>query len=90
MNTVLSFGASILGALFGRKLASTTNVTRATSAMKGVGRSFQQRDDISRAEDSVEALADSEPDYGDLAGDMPRISDLDIKADTGSRHPLKH
>jgi uncharacterized membrane-anchored protein YhcB (DUF1043 family) len=42
------------------------------------------------AEDSVEALADSEPDYGDLAGDMPRISDLDIKADSGSRHPLKH
>jgi len=56
MNTVFSFGASILGALFGRKLASSTNVTRATSAMKGVGRSLQQRDDVSRAEDSVEGI----------------------------------
>ena len=40
--------------------------------------------------DSVEALTGSDPDYDDLAGDMPRISDLDIKADASSRHPLKH
>lgn len=56
MNTVFSFGASILGALLGRKLASSTNVTRAASAMKGVGKSLEQRDDIGRAEDSVEAV----------------------------------
>ena len=42
------------------------------------------------AEDSLEALAGNAPDYDDLAADMPRISDLDIKADAGSRHPLKH
>ena len=56
MNTVLSFGASILGAVLGRKLASSTNVTRATSAMKGVGKSLEQRDDIGRAEGSVEGV----------------------------------
>ncbi len=56
MNTLLSFGASIVGALFGRKLASSTNVTRAASAMKGVGKSLEQRDDIGRAEDSVETI----------------------------------
>ncbi len=56
MNTMLSFGASVLGALLGRKLASTTNVTRAASAMKGVGKSFEQRDDIGRAEGSVEGV----------------------------------
>ena len=42
------------------------------------------------AEDSLEALAGNAPDYDDLAADMPRISDLDIKADAGSKHPLKH
>jgi hypothetical protein len=56
MNTVLSFGASILGAVLGRKLASSANVTRATSAMKGVGKSLEQRDDIGRAEGSVEGV----------------------------------
>jgi uncharacterized membrane-anchored protein YhcB (DUF1043 family) len=52
-------------------------------------RSSDEREALG-AEDSVEALAGSAPDYDDLAGDMPRISDLDIKADAGSRQPLKH
>jgi hypothetical protein len=56
MQTAISFGQSILGALFGRKLASTTNVSRAATSMRGVGRSLQQRDDVSRAEESVESL----------------------------------
>ena len=56
MQTAISFGTSILGALFGRKLASTTNVTRAASAMKGVGRSLEQRSDIGRAEESTEQI----------------------------------
>jgi hypothetical protein len=42
----------------GRKLASATNVTRAASAAKGVGKSLEQRDDIGRAEDSVEQVAE--------------------------------
>ncbi len=56
MQTAISFGTSILGALFGRKLASTTNVTRAASAMKGVGRSLEQRSDVGRAEESTEQI----------------------------------
>jgi len=56
MQTAISFGTSILGALFGRKLASSTNVTRAASAMKGMGRSLEQRSDIGRAEESTEQI----------------------------------
>jgi len=56
MQTVISFGTSILGALFGRKLTSVTNVTRAASAMKGVGKSLEQRCDIGRAEESTEQI----------------------------------
>lgn len=58
MKTALSFGTSILGALFGRKLASSTNVTRAASAMRGVGKTAEERADIGRAEDSVEQVAE--------------------------------
>lgn len=56
MQTVISFGTSILGALFGRKLASATNVSRAASAMKGVGRSMEQRSDIGRAEENTDQI----------------------------------
>jgi len=56
MQTAISFGTSILGALFGRKLTSVSNVTRAASAMKGVGRSLEQRGDIGRAEESTEQI----------------------------------
>jgi hypothetical protein len=52
----LSTGSSILGALFGRKLASTANVTRAASAMRAGGRVMRERQDISDAADNVEAL----------------------------------
>lgn len=54
--TAISFGASILGALFGRKLASVTNVGRATTAIRSAGRTAQERGDIGRAEENVETL----------------------------------
>lgn len=51
--TVLSFGATILGALFGRKLGSRGNVGRATTAARGVGRAARERGDIARAKDDL-------------------------------------
>ena len=54
--TAISFGQSILGAMMGRKLTSTTNVTRAGTAMRSAGRSMRERTDIGRAEENVEAL----------------------------------
>jgi hypothetical protein len=56
VNTGLSIGASILGALFGRKLASTTNVTRAASSMRQAGKIARERQDISDAAEGVESL----------------------------------
>jgi hypothetical protein len=46
----------VLGAVFGRKLASASNVGRATTAARGVGRAARERGDISRAEEKVESL----------------------------------
>jgi hypothetical protein len=50
-------GASVLGALFGRKLASATNIGRAASVAKSVGRAARQKEDIERAEEGAEAIA---------------------------------
>jgi hypothetical protein len=76
-NTFISFGASILGALMGRKLTSSTNVTRAASAMKGVGKSLEQRDDIGRAEDSVEGVEEKLAKLeGEFQEELARIEQM--------------
>jgi hypothetical protein len=56
MNTVFSFGASILGAVFGRKLMSTSNVTRAASSMRQANKIMRERQDVSDASEGVEVL----------------------------------
>ncbi|QDT51044.1 AAA-like domain protein [Symmachiella dynata] len=55
-DSVISIGSTILGALFGRKIASRTNVGRASTSMRSAGRAAQQRSDVARAEEKVENL----------------------------------
>ncbi|HVS15905.1 MAG TPA: DUF87 domain-containing protein [Thermoanaerobaculia bacterium] len=54
--TVVSAGASVLGALLGRKKLSVTNVSRAGTAIRGVGRSRKEAQDVARAADRLEDL----------------------------------
>jgi len=56
MQTAVSLGATVLGAIFGRKLGSVGNVGRATTAARGAGRAARERGDIARAQESVEVL----------------------------------
>jgi hypothetical protein len=56
MQSVLSIGSTVLGALFGRKVLSATNMRRAGTAARGVGRIGKERSDVGRAEENVEAL----------------------------------
>jgi hypothetical protein len=53
---VMSVGASILGAVLGRKTISAANVSRAASAARGAGRVMKESGDVGRAEENVEAL----------------------------------
>ena len=53
LETVLSFGSSLVGAMFGRKLAS------AASSMRKMGTAARERGDIGRAEDLLEAAQES-------------------------------
>ncbi|NNG15853.1 MAG: ATP-binding protein [Gemmatimonadales bacterium] len=51
--TVISVGATVLGALFGRKAASVGTVGRASTAMRGVGRASREKGDIERAKQEL-------------------------------------
>jgi len=56
MQTAISFGATLLGAFTGRKLASAANLSKAATAVKGVTRSMQQSGDVGRAKETLESL----------------------------------
>jgi hypothetical protein len=56
LETAVSVGATVLGALFGRKLGSATTVGRAATAARGAGRLARERADVARAEDRLETL----------------------------------
>ncbi len=60
LQTGLTMGATLLGALFGRKTISTSTLGRATTAARGVGRSMKEAEDVKRASDNVEALSERE------------------------------
>ncbi|HJX41522.1 MAG TPA: hypothetical protein VJ345_08670, partial [Anaerolineales bacterium] len=55
MQTAISVGATLIGAVFGRKAVSTT-IGRATTAARGVSRTMKQQEDVGRVEDTVESL----------------------------------
>jgi hypothetical protein len=56
VQTVISIGATILGAFLGRKTVSTSTLGRATTAARGAGRVLKERQDVGRAQENVGAL----------------------------------
>jgi hypothetical protein len=54
MQTAVTVGATLLGAFTGRKIASASTISKASSALRGVSRSMQQQGDVTRAKDTVE------------------------------------
>lgn len=66
-SAAMSVGASILGAMFGRKLASTANVTRAASSMRQASKIARERQDVSDAAEGVEVL---QQQLADLDGEF--------------------
>ena len=55
MQTAVSFGATVLGALLGRKTLSTSTLGRATTAVRGAGRDYKESEDVARAQQNVAA-----------------------------------
>jgi hypothetical protein len=56
LDTALSFGGSVLGALFGRKITSAANVQKAATGVSRMGRTVRERGEAARAGEKVEDL----------------------------------
>jgi hypothetical protein len=56
LQTVVSLGATLMGALLGRRAVSTSTLGRATTAARGVGRTMKESADVKRASETVEAV----------------------------------
>lgn len=55
--TAISFGATLLSSFLGRKSLSFSTLGRATTAARGVSRSMKEAEDVGRAEENIEAIA---------------------------------
>jgi hypothetical protein len=71
MQTAVNIGTTILGALFGRKTLSASNVGRAGSAARSAARMGRESGDVARAEESIEVL-------------KQRLADLEKEAQTAA------
>jgi hypothetical protein len=53
MDTALSFGVAVFGALFGRRRASVTTASRSAQGMRSAGRVLKEKEDVRRAEEEA-------------------------------------
>jgi hypothetical protein len=75
MQTAVSMGATLLGALLGRKAVSVGNIGRATTAARGVGRTMKEASDVKRAAESVESVKAAVTALeGQLADDIAAVT----------------
>jgi uncharacterized protein DUF87 len=56
IQTAISVGATVLGALFGRKALSTATLGRASTAARGVSRALKEHEDVGGANESLESV----------------------------------
>ncbi len=66
-DTALSMGASIFGALMGRKTASVANISHARSAARAATKAAKERGDVARAKTEAEQL---EQDLAELQAEL--------------------
>jgi hypothetical protein len=79
VDTALSIGTAVLGALLGRKRLSTTSVNRAGTAVRKAGSASKQAGDVKRAKETIASL---EQKLADLAEAFDQeIEALDDKFD---------
>ena len=57
MDTMISVGSAVLGALFGRGKVSASTLSKVGTAARGAGRVARQSGDVTRAGETVEALS---------------------------------
>ncbi len=56
MQTYVSIGSAVIGALFGRKKISSTTIGKAATSMRSASRAARQQADVAHAEESLSSL----------------------------------
>jgi hypothetical protein len=75
VQTAVSMGATLLGAIFGNKRIGAGSIGRATTAARGVGRTMKEASDVKRAAETVESVRASMAVLeGQLAEDLAAVS----------------
>lgn len=72
LQTAVSVGATLLGALLGRRAVSATTLGRATTAARGVTRSAKEAEDVARASTRAGEVSQ---DVAEIAADLQREID---------------
>jgi len=81
--TMVSVGATVLGALFGRKTISAATLGRATTAVRGVGRSMKESQDVGLAQQKLtEAQNELKALNDELAEEVAAMGATDAAAIT--------
>jgi hypothetical protein len=74
LQTAVSFGATLLGAVLGRKTVSMSTLGRATTAARGVSRSMKEAEDVARAQERQrEAAAELKEIEAELASEVQAL-----------------
>jgi hypothetical protein len=74
LQTYVSIGSAVLGALFGRKKISSTTIGKAATSMRSASRSARQQADVAHAEESLANLEEKRRQLEDeLEQELERI-----------------
>jgi len=84
LQTAISVGATVLGALFGRKAINATSISRATTAIRGASRIGAEAADTARANESAEQvqqrIADLSKECDDAVATLEKSLDVSTLA----------
>jgi hypothetical protein len=81
ISTAISFGATLLSVLTGRKTVSQSSLGRAATTARGAGRTVKEAQDVARAEENVEELTKQ-------LADLQALLDQETEAIRASADPL--
>ncbi len=74
MQTYVSIGSAVLGALLGRKTISSTTIGKAATSMRSASRATRQQADVAHAEESLANLEDRRRELeAEIEADLERI-----------------
>jgi hypothetical protein len=77
-DTIITIGASLIGAFFGKSLMSATNISKAATSVKKVSQLSKEKGDVSLVEEDILALNEEiETLQTDLQNEIAKLHESD-------------